>query len=120
MFPKAFQHNPNSISANLKIIEKGIKIMIKSSRTQSKRHPIFLNLCQPSIDTSQTFLLSFVDIKNIKASTTLQESPLLAHKSRDKQSLTVIGTSDLSSHVLSFRRNLKIVCVAFSLPESST
>lgn len=34
--------------------------------------------------------------------------------------LTVMGTSNFSSHVLSFRRNLKIVCVAFSLLDSST
>ena len=34
--------------------------------------------------------------------------------------LTVIGTSNFSSHVLSFRRNLKVVCVEFSLLESST
>lgn len=36
------------------------------------------------------------------------------------EKLTVMGTSNFSSHVLSFRRNLKIVCVVFSLLDNST
>jgi hypothetical protein len=39
---------------------------------------------------------------------------------RLRNELTVIETSYFSSHVLNFRLNLIIVCVAFSLPASRT